>query len=247
MKKTERLDKVLGHSGFGSRREIKELVRLGQVSVNAKRIKDSGVQVNPATDEILVNGEAAVYREYVYLMLHKPPGVVSATEDKKERTVIDLLGSGFDHLELFPVGRLDKDTEGLLLLTNDGKLTHQLLSPRKHVPKTYYADVEGTVTEEDIAQFLRGIELDDGYVTLPAELTIILRGEPNLGILSQIQVTIHEGKFHQIKRMFLAVGKNVVYLKRLSMGSLKLDDDLPIGEYRELSTDEVEALRNHEL
>ena len=247
MKKTERLDKVLGHSGFGTRREIKEWVRRGAVTVNAKTVKDSGIQVNPWIDEILVNGDVVVYREFVYLMLHKPPGVVSATEDAKERTVLDLLGSEYRHLELFPVGRLDKDTEGLLLLTNDGKLAHQLLSPRKHVPKTYYADVEGKVTEDDIALFRQGVELDDSYVTLPAELMIIHKGDPDSGVLSQIQLTIHEGKFHQVKRMFLAVDKKVVYLKRLSMGSLKLDESLPIGEYRELTGDEVEGLRKHEL
>ncbi|MBC8079679.1 MAG: rRNA pseudouridine synthase [Gorillibacterium sp.] len=247
MKKTERLDKVLGHSGFGTRREIKESVRRGLVTVNARVVKDSGIQVNPEIDEIIVNGEVAVYREYVYLMLNKPPGVVSATEDAKERTVIDLLGSQYSHLELFPVGRLDKDTEGLLLLTNDGKLAHQLLSPRKHVPKTYYADVEGKVTEEDIALFRKGVELDDSYITLPAELRILQSGDPDSHLLSKIQLTIHEGKFHQVKRMFLSVGKTVVYLKRLSMGSLQLDESLPIGEYRELTGDELEGLRKHEL
>jgi 16S rRNA pseudouridine516 synthase len=244
MKKTERLDKVLGHAGFGTRREIKEWVRQGLVTVNARAVKDSGQQVNPLTDILAVNGEVVHYREFIYLMLHKPPGVISATEDVRERTVLDLLDQAeYGHYDLFPVGRLDKDTEGLLLLTNDGKLSHQLLSPRKHVPKTYYADVEGRVTEDDIRLFAKGVELDDGYVTLPAELVIDAAGEPENGVLARIRLTIHEGKFHQVKRMFLAVGKKVVYLKRLSMGPLALDENLPLGKYRELTGEEVEELK----
>lgn len=244
MKKTERLDKVLGHAGFGTRREIKEQVRQGLVTVNAKTVKDSGQQVNPLTDILAVNGEVVRYREFIYLMLHKPPGVISATEDARERTVLDLLDQAeYGHCDLFPVGRLDKDTEGLLLLTNDGKLSHQLLSPRKHVPKTYYADVEGRVTADDIRLFAKGVELDDGYVTLPAELVIDAPGEPENGVPARIRLTIHEGKFHQVKRMFMAVGKKVVYLKRLSMGPLVLDEGLPLGEYRELTGEEVEELK----
>ncbi|WP_058303528.1 pseudouridine synthase [Gorillibacterium timonense] len=244
MKKTERLDKILAHTGFGTRREIKELVKRGLVSVNGKPIKDSGMQVNPESDEIMADGERVEYREFVYLMLHKPPGYVSATEDVRDRTVLELLGEEYRHFELFPVGRLDKDTEGLLLLTNDGKLAHQLLTPRKHVPKTYYAEVSGFVTEEDREAFRKGVELDDGYVTLPAELVIEHAEELETGKLSRIRLTIHEGKFHQVKRMFQSVGKQVVYLKRLSMGQLTLDDTLRLGEYRELTEMETEGLRN---
>ena len=243
LKKTERLDKLLAHTGFGTRSEIKKLVKTGVVTVDGKAAKDSGMQVDPQESDIRVNGEPAVYRKFVYIMLHKPPGFVSATEDVRDRTVLDLLGEEYRHLELFPVGRLDKDTEGLLLLTNDGKLTHDLLSPRKHVPKTYYADVEGKVTAVDADAFRKGVELDDGYVTQSAELVILAEGSPDSGLLSRIELTIREGKFHQVKRMFQAVGKRVVYLKRLSMGPLCLDDRLQKGEYRELTEDEVEGLR----
>ncbi|MEO3944208.1 pseudouridine synthase [Gorillibacterium sp. CAU 1737] len=243
MKVTERLDKILAHAGFGTRREIKEQVKRGQVTVNGKIVKDSGLQVKPALDSILVDGERVEYREHVYLMLHKPPGYVSATEDTRDRTVLELLGEEYAHFDLFPVGRLDKDTEGLLLLTNDGKLAHQLLSPRKHVPKLYYAEVSGFVTEEDRVAFQQGVELDDGYRTLPAELIIEQAEQPESGKLSRIRLTLHEGKFHQVKRMFQSVGKKVVYLKRLSMGSLELDESLKPGEYRELTELEMEGLR----
>ncbi|AEI40206.1 pseudouridine synthase [Paenibacillus mucilaginosus] len=245
MKSSLRLDKLLAHTGFGTRSQIKLLVKAGSVTVNGKTAKDSGQQIVPERDHVQVDGETVRYREFVYLMLHKPPGVVSATEDNRDRTVLDLLDEEYAHLELFPVGRLDKDTEGLLLLTNDGKLSHNLLSPRKHVPKTYYADVEGAVDESDIEAFAQGVTLDDGYVTMPAELRILHRGDPAAGDLSRIELTIREGKFHQVKRMFQAVGKRVVYLKRLSMGPLKLDPQLPLGEARELTEEELEGLRQH--
>ena len=243
MKTTERLDKILAHAGFGSRREIKELVKKGLVLVNGKPAKDSGQQVDAGGDTIEADGQRVDYREFVYLMLHKPPGYVSATEDNRDRTVLELIGEEYAHYELFPVGRLDKDTEGLLLLTNDGKLAHRLLSPKKHVPKTYYAEVLGLVTEADREAFRRGVELDDGYLTLPAELTIEEAAEPESGHLSRIRLTIHEGKFHQVKRMFQSVGKQVMYLKRLSMGPLVLDEGLGLGEYRELTAEETEGLR----
>ncbi|MGE7055777.1 16S rRNA pseudouridine(516) synthase, partial [Paenibacillus glucanolyticus] len=170
----------------------------------------------------------------------KPPGVVSATEDLRDRTVLDLLDKDYLVFEPFPVGRLDKDTEGLLLLTNDGKLAHELLSPRKHIPKTYEAIVEGRVGEEDARLFAAGVTLDDGYATMPAELVIHSYEERDDGvILSRISLTIHEGKFHQVKRMFEAVGKKVVYLKRVSMGELRLDKSLEIGTYRELTEEEL--------
>lgn len=239
---TLRLDKVLSNMGYGSRAELKKIVRQGGISVNGSPAKDPGMHVDPYQDAIEIEGEQILYRDYVYLMLHKPPGVVSATEDKRDRTVLDLLDKSYLVYEPFPVGRLDKDTEGLLLLTNDGKLAHELLSPRKHVPKTYEANVAGRVAAEDITLFSQGVTLDDGYVTLPAELKLLSVEEHEDGPLSRISLTIHEGKFHQVKRMFEAVGKKVVYLKRVRMGELKLDESLPIGAYRELTTDELAIL-----
>ncbi|MDF2938386.1 MAG: pseudouridine synthase, partial [Paenibacillaceae bacterium] len=189
-------------------------------------------------------GEKVVYREFVYLMLHKPPGYISATEDTRDPTVLDLIGGEYGHFDLFPVGRLDKDTEGLLLLTNDGKLAHELLSPKKHVPKTYFARVSGgPVGEDDAAAFRAGVRLDDGYETLPAHLSILEPGDAAKGTEARIELTIMEGKFHQVKRMFEAVGKKVVYLKRISMGSLSLDHTLALGAYRELTEEELTALR----
>lgn len=244
MKATQRLDKLLAHSGYGTRSAIKLLVKQGAVQVNGRTVKDSGLQVNPEADEILVDGERVDYRDYVYLMLNKPPGVVSATEDTRDRTVLDLIGGDYAHFEMFPVGRLDKDTEGLLLLTNDGKLAHELLSPRKHVPKTYYAEVSGgPVGESDREAFTRGVALDDGYVTKPAELTILAEGTGTPDSPCKIELTIVEGKFHQVKRMFEAVGKKVVYLKRVRMGTLLLDEHLALGEYRELTAAELDALK----
>ncbi|MFE5319124.1 pseudouridine synthase [Paenibacillus sp. NPDC056579] len=240
MKQTMRLDKLLSHAGHGTRSEIKILVKKGLVRVNDRPAKDSGVQVNPQSDVITVNGEAVRYREFIYLMLNKPQGVISATEDTRDRTVIDLLDEEVVHFNPFPVGRLDKDTEGLLLLTNDGKLAHNLLSPRKHVPKTYYAEVEGIVTEEDGQAFERGVALDDDYVTMPAQLVILKTDSSGW---SKIELTIMEGKFHQVKRMFQAVGKKVTFLKRLSMGPLLLDEHLLPGEYRELSEEELLQLQ----
>ena len=170
MKQTQRLDKILAHVGIGTRSELKRLAKEGAIYVNGVKVKDSGMQVNPDTDIITVNGEPVLYREFVYLMMNKPQGVVSATEDNRDRTVVDLLDKAYAPFEVFPVGRLDKDTEGFLLLTNDGKLAHNLLSPRKHVPKTYFAKVEWEVSESDREAFSQGVTLDDGYETLPGIL-----------------------------------------------------------------------------
>lgn len=241
MSTRQRLDKVLSHVGYGTRSEIKRMVKHGSVEVNGKVIKDSGMQVDPGKDDIRFDGTVVQYREFIYLMLNKPAGVVSATEDRRDKTVIDLLAPAHAAFNPFPVGRLDKDTEGLLLLTNDGQLAHRLLSPKKHVPKTYYAVVAGTVTEEDGARFAQGVTLDDGYVTLPARLNIVAVKQEEAR--SYIELTITEGKFHQVKRMFEAVGKKVVYLKRLSMGGLQLDESLPLGAVRELTETELERLR----
>ncbi|MCM3619522.1 rRNA pseudouridine synthase [Sutcliffiella horikoshii] len=233
-----RLDKMLANSGFGTRKEVKKLLKTGVVKVDGNVVKDAKVHVDPEVQEVTVHDDIVEYREFIYLMMHKPPGLLSATEDHRQETVVDILQEEDKIFEPFPVGRLDKDTEGLLLLTNDGQLSHQLLSPKKHVPKTYYAKIDGEVTEDDIQAFQQGVTLDDGYETLPAELKILEAGPE-----SQIEITIVEGKFHQVKRMFQAVGKTVIYLKRLSMGELKLDEDLELGEYRELTDEELELLQ----
>ncbi|WP_124727385.1 pseudouridine synthase [Staphylospora marina] len=237
--KRQRLDKMLAHIGFGTRKEIKKLIKEGRVTVNHEVAGDPGMHVTPGADRVEVNGELVIYREHIYLLMNKPEGVISATEDRYQETVIDLLEPEHRVFDPFPVGRLDKDTEGLLILTSDGKLAHQLLSPKKHVPKVYEATVAGRVTEEDAEHFRQGVKLDDGYVTMPAELEILESGP-----VSRIRLTVYEGKFHQVKRMFEAVGKKVTFLKRVAMGPLVLDPDLEPGEYRELSEEEVNALKN---
>ncbi|MBF2387503.1 pseudouridine synthase [Listeria welshimeri] len=231
-----RLDKLLSHTGFGSRKEVKPLLKSGAVVVNGTIQKDSKMQVNPDKDEITVHGTPVVYQEFVYFMLHKPQNVVSATEDNVSETVIDLLAQEDTLTNPFPVGRLDKDTEGLLIITNDGTLAHNLLSPKKHIDKTYYAKIDGEVLLEDVKAFAEGIVFDDGYICKPARLEII---NPN-----EIKVTIQEGKFHQVKRMFAARGKTVSYLKRISMGQLQLDESLELGEYRPLTETELAILQN---
>jgi 16S rRNA pseudouridine516 synthase len=236
-----RIDKVLSNLGYGSRKDVKKLLKDGAVKVNHVVVKDAKQHVDPENDLVTLNGEEIHYREFIYLMMNKPPGVISATEDNRDETVIDLLEIEDQVFEPFPVGRLDKDTEGFLLITNDGQLSHKLLSPKKHVPKTYFAVIEGEVTEEDIEAFKNGVTLDDGYETKPGALVIL-----KSGLTSDIELTITEGKFHQVKRMFQAVGKRVIYLKRLSMGPLKLDETLELGEYRELTEDELEMLMTYE-
>lgn len=232
-----RLDKLLANMGYGTRKEVKKLLKTGSVRVDDQVIKDAKQHVNPDEDAVTVHGEEVEYREYIYLMMNKPSGFISATEDEEE-TVVDLLIPEDQIFNPFPVGRLDKDTEGLLIITNDGKLAHHLTSPKHHVPKTYFARINGRVTEKDIEAFKNGVTLDDGYKTKPGELTILEEGP-----ISQIELTIHEGKFHQVKRMFEAVDKKVIYLQRISMGELALDEDLDVGEYRELTDSEVEFLR----
>jgi len=241
----QRLDKILSHMGFGTRSVIKQKVREGAVTVNGVPVKDSGLQIHPESDQITFAGQRVAYREYIYLLMNKPAGVISATEDHREKTVVDLLSSEYTTFHPFPVGRLDKDTEGLLLLTNDGVLAHQLLSPRKKVPKVYLAKVLGEMTSADVEHFQHGVTLDDGYVTLPAQLSIDqVSDDTALGLITWVKLTITEGKFHQVKRMVEAVGKKVVYLKRLSMGTLQLDDQLALGEVRELTSEELDQIRN---
>ncbi|WP_043934060.1 pseudouridine synthase [Bacillus sp. EB01] len=236
-----RIDKMLANLGYGSRKEVKQLLKSGTVKVNGTSIKDAKQHIDPEQDTVTVNGTEIEYREFVYLMMNKPPGVISATEDNRDETVIDLLELEDQVFEPFPVGRLDKDTEGLLLITNDGQLSHRLLSPKKHVPKTYFAVIEGEVTEEDVEAFSKGVTLEDGYHTKPGELKIL-----KSGMMSDIELTITEGKFHQVKRMFQSVGKRVVYLKRISMGPLLLDETLELGEYRELTDEELENLMSYQ-
>ena len=237
-----RIDKMLANLGFGSRKEVKQLLKGGAVKINDQLVKDAKQHVDIESDVVTLNGEVIEYKEFVYLMMNKPPGVISATEDTKEKTVIDLLEMDDQVYEPFPVGRLDKDTEGLLLLTNDGQLAHRLLSPKKHVPKMYYAVIDGVVTEEDVEAFNNGVTLEDGYQTKPGYLTILKAGER-----SEIELTISEGKFHQVKRMFQSVGKRVVYLKRMTMGPIKLDESLELGEYRELTEEELELLATYQV
>ncbi|MCT6817212.1 MAG: rRNA pseudouridine synthase [Lysinibacillus fusiformis] len=235
-----RLDKLLANMGYGSRKEVKQLLKQKAVTVDGASVKDAAMHVDPEQQNVSVYGERVVYTEFVYFMMNKPPGVISATEDLRDETVIDLLEPFDQHFQPFPVGRLDKDTEGLLVLTNDGLLAHNLLSPKKHVPKVYYAHIEGVVTEEDVEKFAEGVELDDGYMTKPGKLVILKSASQ-----SEIELTIQEGKFHQVKRMFESVGKRVTYLKRISMGNLKLDDHLTLGEYRELTAEELNCLQNN--
>lgn len=235
----ERLDKVLSNLGYGSRKEIKVMVRKGTVTVDGKVVKDSGISIDPEKSEIYIGDEPVVYKKFIYLMMNKPDGVVSATFDNYDETVVDLLEAEHAVFEPFPVGRLDKDTVGLLLLTNDGELNHRLISPKWHVDKLYYARIDKAVDESDIAAFEEGVVLDDGYECLPAKLQILKVSEEG----SEVLVTLQEGKFHQVKRMFQSVDKKVVYLQRVAFGPLKLDEKLEEGTYRELTAAELELLK----
>ncbi len=234
--KRERLDKILANMGLGTRKEVKQFVKQGMITVDGQVATDAGMHVIPETQEIMIDGEPLIFKRWVYIMLNKPPGVISATEDSRHETVVDLLPPEWAG-RVHPVGRLDIDTEGLLLLTNDGQLSHNLLSPKKKVDKEYFARIRGRVTPEHIAQFAKGIALDDDFTTLPARLEILSSGE-----ISEINVTIMEGKFHQVKRMFAAFDLEVIYLKRLRMGPLVLDDSLALGEFRELTDEELASL-----
>ncbi|SHH98134.1 pseudouridine synthase [Clostridium grantii] len=235
----ERLDKVLANLGYGSRKEIRKIAKNGEIEVDGKIIKDFSMKVDPYNSEIKVAGEKIFYREYVYILMNKPDGVVSATVDNYDETVIDLLSPELQVFNPAPVGRLDKDTVGLLFLTNDGDLNHRLTSPKHHVDKVYYAEIDKSVDEEDIEVFKNGVTLEDGYECLPAKLEIINANEHG----SEILLTISEGKFHQVKRMFKAREKEVVFLKRVKMGPLELDDSLDEGTFRELTEEEVKVLK----
>ncbi len=232
-----RLDKFLTEVGIGTRSEVKKYIRQGLVTIDSVPAQKPEQKIDEKTAKVCFRGNEIVYAAYEYYLFYKPAGCVSATEDRLHRTVMDYLTDTV-RKDLFPVGRLDLDTEGLLLITNDGALAHDLLSPSKHVEKTYYAKVKGRVTEDDVNRFKKGVDIGEEKPTKPAKLVIVSEGD-----ISEIRLTITEGRFHQVKRMFEAVGKEVVYLKRLSMGSLVLPDDLAPGDYRSLTTQELEALR----
>ena len=231
-----RLDKFLSNAGIGSRSQVKNIIKKGQISVNGRTAGSGDESVNEDADVILYAGTRILLQKYRYFMLNKPKGVVSATEDNLDKTVLDCL-SKEDARDLFPVGRLDKDTTGLMLLTNDGELSHNLLSPRKHVDKTYYVTCEKDVTEEQLEALRKGVEIGDDKPTLPA------LARPGDGA-KEIYLTIREGRFHQVKRMLMAVGNKVCELERVSMGSLKLDKSLAPGEYRALTAEELQNLKN---
>ena len=235
----DRIDKILANLGFGTRKEIKAVVKNGEVKINGTVIKDSSVKIDPDKSTIEVGGNVVEYKKNIYLLMNKPQGVVSATFDNYDETVIDILEPEYQAFKPFPVGRLDKDTEGLLLITNDGELNHRMISPKNHVDKVYYAEIDKYLDERDVNRFKKGIQLKDGYKCLPGKLHIIESNEDG----AKVEVTIQEGKFHQVKRMFNALGKNVVYLKRIKFGPIELDEDLNLGQYRELSKNEIENIK----
>ena len=230
-----RLDKMLAHSGYGTRKEVKELIRKGFVLVNGEIVINDDYKVDEDNDEIIIADEVVDYEKQIYLMLNKPDGYVSATFDNNDPTVLDLI-YGYENRNIFPVGRLDKDTHGLLLISNDGKLAHNLLSPKKHVDKTYYLKYDGVYKKSIHKSFEDGIVLDDGYKCLPAKFIDLGNNEAH--------IIIKEGKYHQVKRMMEAVGCNVTYLKRIKFGSLELDESLKEGEFRALTKEELDSLKN---
>ncbi len=235
-----RLDKYLCDMQIGSRAEVKGLIKKKHIKINEETVTKPELKIDTDNDIIKFDDEVINYQEYEYFMLNKPQGVISAANDKSDKTVIDLIKDA-KRKDLFPVGRLDKDTEGLLLITNDGELSHNLLSPKKHVDKIYFAKVKGHITDEEVLKFKNGLVVDETFTAKPARLEVLeFNADDNT---TDIQITIHEGKFHQVKRMFEAVGSKVLYLKRLSMGTLLLDRNLMPGEYRKLSQEEINALK----
>ncbi|MDO4788718.1 MAG: pseudouridine synthase [Johnsonella sp.] len=233
-----RLDKLLGELSLGSRKELKKLIEGGRISVNGESILKSNLKVDPERDRICLDGKEISYLSHEYIMLNKPAGYVSARSDKEHRTVMELVSSR--RKDLFPLGRLDLDTEGLLLISNDGRLAHDLLSPSKHVDKTYYVRVDKALGEEEVERMGEGISLNGEYTTKPAKLEILSSSARE----SEARITITEGKFHQVKRMFQALGIKVLYLKRIGFGGLWLDEEeLAPGESRSLSLEEIDILR----
>lgn len=240
-----RLDKFLAEAGLGSRSEVKVLLKKGKVTVAGLVIKDGRFQVDKNSTEVAFEGELLIYQEYYYYLLNKPQWVVSATKDNLDSTVVDLLAAEDFRSDIFPVGRLDKNTEGLLILTNDGALGHDLTQPKKHVEKEYFAHIDGEVTAEIVQRFTDGLTLKNGEKVKPGEVFVerTMKSQTQSGMMSEIRIVIHEGKFHQVKRMFEAVGMYVLYLKRIRMGNLKLDADLALGQYRTLTENEIESLK----
>ena len=233
-----RLDKYLADMGLGTRTEVKKDIKKGRISVNGEIIKSPEYKIDTQTDAVLADGKEIAYEELIYYTLNKPQGVVSATEDRRDKTVLDLI-SEKKRKDLFPVGRLDKDTEGLLLITNDGELAHNLLAPKKHVDKKYFVRLKAPLSEENRKRLEEGVDIGEDKLTLPAQV-FVLNEERD-----EAEIIIREGKFHQIKRMFHAVENEVVFLKRLSMGSLVLDEALLPGEYRLLTPQEIERLKEN--
>lgn len=233
-----RLDKFLADAGLGTRSQVKKLLRAGAVTVNGEAAQRPEQKINPGVDTVAYQGRPLEYEKFVALMFYKPAGCVTATEDRSQKTVMDYIGHERRD-ELFPVGRLDLDTEGLLFLMNDGELAHRMLSPRRHVEKTYFARVEGRLTEADAEAFAAGVDIGEKALTLPAKLVILSSGE-----ISEAEITVCEGKFHQIKRMFAARGCRVTYLKRIAMAGIPLDETLAPGKWRELTGEEKERLRS---
>ena len=231
----QRLDKLIASTGKYSRREVKLLIKEGRVLVDGYAAKSAEDKADPTASTIVVDGVDIGYRKFTYVMLHKPAGVLTATEDRRQETVLDLLSEDLRRQNLSPVGRLDKDTEGLLLLTNDGELNHRLLAPKSHVDKVYYAELDAPLNEKDAQAFEDGITLADGTRCMSAGLSLLEDGTKAL-------ITLREGKFHQVKRMTASRGATVLYLKRLSMGALRLDDTLARGEYRLLTADEIRLI-----
>ncbi len=236
-----RLDRYLSDMGAGTRSELKKGIRAGLARVNGEIEKDPGRKVT-GKDTVSFRGREIAYEKKVYYMLHKPAGVISATEDRRQKTVLDLIDEEDMRKDLFPVGRLDRDTEGLLLITNDGELAHALLSPARHVNKVYYAEVDGALTAEDAAAFEEGMQVEDDFRALPARLEVLSSCPEKASAL----VTVREGKFHQIKRMFKARGREVTRLKRLSMGPLVLDESLLPGQWRRLTAEEIRSLKGEQ-
>ncbi|MCB2295356.1 rRNA pseudouridine synthase [Clostridium algoriphilum] len=235
----ERIDKILSNLGHGTRKEVKALLKKGLVEIDGVIASDSATKVDPDKAVIKVSGEEINYRKYIYLIMNKPAGVVSATVDKHDETVIDLIDHEYHAFDPFPIGRLDKDTVGLLLITNDGELNHKLIAPKNHVNKVYYAEINKFVDAGNVNTFKKGVVIDDGYKCMPAILDIINADENG----SEVLITIQEGKFHQVKRMFESIDKKVVFLRRVSFGPLKLDEDLLEGQCRELSEQEISLLK----
>ena len=230
-----RIDKFLANSGIGTRKEVKELLKKKRIKVNDEVVTEAKIHIDEDNDIVTFDGERIEYKEYLYIMLNKPQDVISATDDERHRTVLDLLEESLTKVGLFPVGRLDKDTEGLLVLTNDGKMAHELLTPKKHVPKRYYAELKKPLSKEEAKILENGVDLET-FTTKPAKVEFITE--------DKVYIIISEGKYHQVKRMFKCVGNRVLYLKRTGMGNLGLDENLKPGEYRELTSDELELLQS---